>query len=434
MIHVLVTAYAVNPYKGSEDGTGWNWVINLAEYSQVTVITRANNLPHIDRFRKEHPGRIPEHLAFVGFDLPQWQRFWKRGSFGALPYYLLWQRALPQFVESLGLRFDIVHSLNFHNDWTPVQTWKLGKPVVWGPIGHHPKMPEGYVKKPYGTKQWVMEEMKWGVKQFFWKWSNGLKDSVRNAEAILVMNSSVQQVLELPARKTHRMPAVGCASKPLAAKVPNPKFEVLCVGRFVPLKAPDLAIRAFTTFMARLNPRDRRQVRFTLVGKGPMQAQLQEMIHRADAGQQIELVNWMPQSELFERYRSADVFLFPSHEGAGMVIPEALSYGLPVVCFDNFGPGEFVTQTCGIRVPYTNYARSVCEFADALERLYRNPQSLDRLRIGARTRFEQWFDWRVKAQFVQQIYRQLIPSAGTDTLPPSGASQDSGNPSSIGNA
>ena len=30
MINVLVNAYAVNPYWGSEQGMGWNWVVNIA--------------------------------------------------------------------------------------------------------------------------------------------------------------------------------------------------------------------------------------------------------------------------------------------------------------------------------------------------------------------------------------------------------------------
>ena len=47
---------------------------------------------------------------------------------------------------------------------------------------------------------------------------------------------------------------------------------------------------------------------------------------------------------------SADVFLFPSFEGAGMVVVEAMARGCPVVCLDVGGPGEMVDETRGLRV------------------------------------------------------------------------------------
>lgn len=39
MLNVLVNAYAVSPAWGSEPGMGWNWVVNLAQYCNVFVIT-----------------------------------------------------------------------------------------------------------------------------------------------------------------------------------------------------------------------------------------------------------------------------------------------------------------------------------------------------------------------------------------------------------
>ena len=50
----LITAYAVNPYKGSEDGTGWNWVYQLSKTNRIIAITRENNLPHIHKYLEEN--------------------------------------------------------------------------------------------------------------------------------------------------------------------------------------------------------------------------------------------------------------------------------------------------------------------------------------------------------------------------------------------
>ncbi len=42
---VLITAYAVNPYKGSEDGMGWNFILQAARFQRVVAVTRRNNGP-----------------------------------------------------------------------------------------------------------------------------------------------------------------------------------------------------------------------------------------------------------------------------------------------------------------------------------------------------------------------------------------------------
>lgn len=48
MLNVLVNAYAVSPAWGSEPGMGWNWVVNLAQYCNVFVITEGE-VAHRDR-------------------------------------------------------------------------------------------------------------------------------------------------------------------------------------------------------------------------------------------------------------------------------------------------------------------------------------------------------------------------------------------------
>ena len=52
-----------------------------------------------------------------------------------------------------------------------------------------------------------------------------------------------------------------------------------------------------------------------------------------------------------------------------MVVPEAMSYGLPVLCFDNVGPGELVKEA-GIKIKYTHYKNSIDEFACGLQQLF----------------------------------------------------------------
>ena len=77
---ILATAYAMNPYKGSEDGMGWNFVCQIARFNQIIAITRENNRASVERYMAEHPSELYNNIQFYYFDLPYWLRFWKKGS------------------------------------------------------------------------------------------------------------------------------------------------------------------------------------------------------------------------------------------------------------------------------------------------------------------------------------------------------------------
>src|ERR1700680_3319916 len=85
---ILVSAYACEPGKGSEPGVGWNWVMQVARFHEVWVITRANNRQAIEAAGATQPGQ-QVHWVYVA--LPRWARLWKRGPRGVHLYYYLWQ-------------------------------------------------------------------------------------------------------------------------------------------------------------------------------------------------------------------------------------------------------------------------------------------------------------------------------------------------------
>ncbi|MEM7656528.1 MAG: glycosyltransferase family 4 protein [Bacteroidota bacterium] len=403
---VLLTAYAVNPYKGSEDGTGWNWVIQLAKFQRLIVITRENNLPHIKRYLTDHPLPQADNIEFVGYDLPLWQRFWKRGSFGAMPYYYLWQRGVPDFVKGKELRFDLAHNLNFHNDWTPSFLHRLGKPFVWGPIGHHPPIPTAFASR-FSFSERLKDRLRSGIKHLFWRHSGALKQGLQEADLVLAMHSRVEHILPVSV-PLKRMSAVGNAWVLPPENLPDHAFRILSVGRFVPLKGFDLSLRSFAAFFHSLAVDQQARVQLDLIGKGPLLTELQELAKELKVEKVVHFIEWMPRQAFLERFQQASVFLFPSHEGAGMVVPEAMSYGVPVLCLDNYGPGELIGEA-GIKVSDETYAGAVTGLTQGLKRLYHDPDFRQICSQKGRARFEQHFEWAAKAAQVNAWYDQLVP-------------------------
>lgn len=405
---ILVTAYAINPYKGSEDGTGWNYVNQIAKYNKVIAITRVNNIPHIEKYIKEH--KLTLNVSFIGFDLPYWMRFWKRGGNGALLYFYMWQLFMPSFIRRKELKFDIAHNLNFHTSWVPTFLWKLKKPLVWGPIAHHPKVPNGYYSLSNASiLDIVKNEILWGIKKLFWLFDPFLKQSVKKSARIIYANDDVKKALKLKAKNAVHFFSVGSDAFDFKPKEKT-KFTVLSVGRIVPLKGFDVTVKSFHLFLNQLTEEQKLEVELVIVGKGKSTSMLKKYIKENNLEKNIKMVNWVERKELSTYYANSSLFFFPSHEGAGMVVPEAFSYGLPVLCFDNCGPGAFVDAESGISLPYSNYNQSVHDFSKHLFRLYENRTLLLKLSDGALQRFTNEFVWDVKGEKLKQIYQEIQSS------------------------
>ncbi|MBK8667950.1 MAG: glycosyltransferase [Saprospiraceae bacterium] len=90
-----------------------------------------------------------------------------------------------------------------------------------------------------------------------------------------------------------------------------------------------------------------------------------------------------------------------------MVVAEALSYGLPVICLDNDGPGEFICSESGISVPLGEYKQTTKLLGNALHTLYHDKPLYQKMSEGAIKRFEAIFDWNKRGEKLNDIYQSL---------------------------
>lgn len=404
---ILITAYAVNPFKGSEDGTGWNISREIAKEYKTIIITRKNNRSEIERFMEENEDAVHANMEFRYHDLPSWAMTLKKkiGPRGYVLYFYFWQLLMPLFILKNKLKFDMCHALNFHSDSHPHFLWVFGKPTIWGPIGHHPKMPEAYIER-YGKKvirtDRIYAFVKWTMRNldpFFYlaKWKT---------DHIIGINTSVQKVLGVSDHKISVIPAVATETPTRLEKDEN-RFNVLSVGRFTPMKGFDISILAFARFLKSLPTAKRKHVQLTLVGSGESEEYLLSLIKEHGIEKNVNIVSWVEKKEMSAIYSHADVFLFPSHEGAGMVIPEALSYGLPVLCFDNVGPGELV-KNAGIKVKYTTYNNSIEQFANQLSELHASKVKRENLSVKASQLFKTNYTWEMKGNQIKKLCKRLL--------------------------
>lgn len=406
-ITVFVSAYAINPFKGSEDGMGWNFVLQIAQNVNVIAVTRKNNRPHIEKFQAENQefSDLYSRIDFQYYDWPQWLLFWKKGPVLSLIYYYFWQLSLALSFLKLRKNVDIVHNLNFHNDWTPSFLWIWRKPFVWGPVGHHPLIPKKFLRPFYPIKTYIMDRFLWTLKNVFWIADPFLKITKYSASHILCMHEEAAQKLNLKS-KYSIMPSV--ASEEVEEPIKSELFTVLSAGRFVGLKGFDITIHAFHGFISQLSPEDQLKTKLVLVGSGPEKNNLIQLANSLGIEGNMEIVEWIPREDLMQLYRTASVFLFPSHEGAGMVVSEAMSYCLPVLCWDNCGPGRFVHPNSELKVAYNPESDWKKSFSNKLLKLHSNREFRITEQQLARSRFENNFKWNNRAGELYQVYKNVL--------------------------
>ncbi len=117
-------------------------------------------------------------------------------------------------------------------------------------------------------------------------------------------------------------------------------MNFVSVGFLLPKKNFDGLIRAFKKFSD-----DHPAATLRIVGGGPEQGMLQELIDRLGLENHVFLLGLKSNHEIASIMRQHDYFVLPSHvETFGVVVLEALFSGLPVLATRCGGPERFVRE------------------------------------------------------------------------------------------
>jgi glycosyltransferase involved in cell wall biosynthesis len=186
---------------------------------------------------------------------------------------------------------------------------------------------------------------------------------------------------------------------------PGGDFVALFVGRLVERKGVDVLLRAVARLPGSL------PLRVVIVGDGPERGRLEALARELGLDTRVRFSGRVSAAELERSYRAARVFVLPAvvdrrgdTEGLGVVLLEAMSYGVPVVASRTGGITDIVEDgTNGILVE----PGDPDALAAALERLARDPVLASRLGEAGRRTVEGRFSWDAIAERWEQLYRSL---------------------------
>ncbi|WP_293739563.1 glycosyltransferase family 4 protein [uncultured Parabacteroides sp.] len=409
MLSILVNAYACAPFKGSEPGMGWNWIINMAKSCKLYIITEGEWKNDIEKIMKTLPER--ENISFYYNPISEKIRkmCWNQGDWRFYYYYAKWQKEAYHIALDImeHNKIDIIHQLNMVGFREPGYLWKIkDRPFVWGPIAGIGSIPVSYLKEA-DFKFRIFFALKNFISALQLRFSKRVVSALRNASTVIVATPEAKKaVYAYHGIKAIQINETGCAIRTEEIRRPIvDEFHILWVGRFIYTKQLKLALKVIATL------KHLKKIRFHIVGKAFNQKDTDKYKAYASATGIDELCIWhgeIPHHEVLSLMKQCDVFFFTSiFEATSTVILEAIENQLPIVCFNTCGFGEIVDDSIGRKIELSDPSRSVLEFSEALRDMYENRGQLS---CYSRNCIEKMREcsWDAKMERLQLIYREAL--------------------------
>jgi colanic acid/amylovoran biosynthesis glycosyltransferase len=199
-------------------------------------------------------------------------------------------------------------------------------------------------------------------------------------------------------------------------KVPGQPVRLLTIGRLIEKKGVEFALRAVADLV-----RNGVDLRYRVVGDGPMRFGLERLAELLGIGEIVEFQGWRDQASISELIDDSDILLAPSvttrdgdQEGIPVTLMEAMASGMPVVATRHSGIPELVDDGCsGLLVA----ERDCDELVVALNRLIGAPATWPAMSKAARQKIIDEFNLAsLNGALVERFDALLAEPAGTTQL------------------
>ena len=421
-LNVIISAHELSPFQGSECAEGWNIVIRLGKYHNITVLYAKGSQfsPNsyegaLKKYFAENPK--PDNIQFIPIEQPKTTILIVKinkliskdiSSIGnPILYffgYKLWQRKSFEKAKELcrSNHYDIGHLLTSINFREPGFLWKLPIPFVWGPTGGMSSIPVSYYKF-MGFKFAILELIRSSLNKIQFYTNIRIYKAIKKSSLIYTFSKEDQYLFGKRSGKKPKL-LLDAASivRDIALikdSIDSTYIAVLWCGQLIKRKALDIILYALSS-----DAQLKTKVKLKIVGSGPLKNYYKTLSQDLGVDNQIEWVGQVDRQTVFNIMNESDLFIHSSfREATSNVIPEALSFGLPVICHDINGMSLAINDTCGIKVPLISPEKSIEGFKNALLTIINKPELILKLKEGALRRAKE-LSWDSMAETIANDY------------------------------
>jgi glycosyltransferase involved in cell wall biosynthesis len=412
-MRLLLSAYACRPDAGSEPGVGWNWATHLAARGiDVHVLVAKRNQQAVEAGLRENA--IPNlHFTYVAVPYE-----WTKKNEGL--HYAVWQFSALKAARELASKFEfqLAHHVTYASVHVPSQLWRLGIPVVFGPVGGGQTAPPGML--PYFGREKGRERLRSSLTHAL-PYSALHRQWLGRMSFILAANHDTLNIVRrLGCKRTNLMCDTAIptsyfaeASRDFGSRSCESRntedrgepLRLLWVGRMLTRKALPLALDALK--------RVRRNVTLTIAGDGLDPRKVDEMIQdRSLQGKVFWKGSRLTLTDLRMAYAEHDAMLFTSlRDTFGSQVLEAMAMGLPIITLDLHGAHDFVPNGASLKVSVGHAEETVLNLASAIEKFALLPIAARNQMSLQAWKFAKTLSWPARAAMAEELYDAVLASA-----------------------
>lgn len=372
-MNILLSSYSINPYKGSEDAVGWNWLLQVAKHfnkpnDKIYVVTKKFNEKDTVKGIKEL-GLNNVELIIV--DVPNYLNWFReKHSMFHHMYYMLWQNEAYRWAKKSKIKFDVVHHVTMGDFRITGKMYKLKNAhTIFGPVGGGQVTPDSL--KCYESNKFY-EKFRQMINNATLVFPSYGK-SINKFDKVYAVNEETAEIMKQSSGKSIDLLTDVALTDNLKNlhidKTDNEITKIIFVGRLIEKKGIIFLLDIIKSLHTNLP--------FTLeiYGDGPMKNKVNSYIIENNLSDKVFLKGTLPYAEIYSVYKHADIFVLPSlRETGGTVLTEAMAHKLPICALNMSISKTLNKHKCGLFANTNqNKEKIIKEFANNLEILVKNP-------------------------------------------------------------
>lgn len=405
-LKLLVSAYACQPGRGSDQGFAWSWIEECAKTHDVTVLTCEAQREAIEQYCASR--NVQVRFRYVKGS--------KRVSPSAVEYRFerikayLWQLRAIGPVRRLARaeRFELAQHIT-------VATWRLPSclaftniPFIMGPVSGSENLPKGFAGR-FGVRAFLAVQFRSALMKLAWC-DPFVRFTLHRAKRILVCGPATQRALSkrYPGKVDHFTHASRISTDVNVLALERRRssgephvVQAVWMGRLIARKGLELLLRALAD--PRLS-----ECKVDVLGDGPERRRYEKLVQTLNLQGHVRFQGHVARVDALRLLASADIFVFTSLQDLmGQALSEAMQLGVPSVVMDWSGPAELVGPDGAARVPVASFGATCKELADTLAYLCSDPLARERLSEKARQRIMWVTDPKMLEQKRDRVFYEV---------------------------
>lgn len=181
-------------------------------------------------------------------------------------------------------------------------------------------------------------------------------------------------------------------------KLDPKKYLLLSAGRVVKRKGYDHLIRAMHSLD--------RNIHLLILGDGPELPNLKELASNLGVDERVHFLGYISSDEeKFKYYNACDLYVLSSlHEGMGIVVQEAMEFGLPVVATNHGGQVDLIRDGVnGLLVPPGDPEA----LAEAIRKVYKNGKLAKAFGLKNSEYIENYYAPKIADEYVRLFEKSI---------------------------